>query len=71
MTKLSETFGVGFGIVGSFLLAFQLIAGAIPLFFFSSIILTITAIKQKQYNLAYLQACFLVANSIAIVNWAM
>ena len=68
MTKLMETFGVGFGIVGSFLLAFQLVAGAIPLFFISSIILTGTAVNLKQYNLAYLQGCFLVANSIAIIN---
>jgi hypothetical protein len=69
MNKLMEIFGVSFGIVGSFLLAFKLPTGAIPLFFVSSIILFLTAIRFRQYNLAFLQASFLIANSIAIVNW--
>ena len=60
--KYIEFIGVLSGIAGSFLVANAIFQYGYLLFLISSMLLVITALKQRNYNLVLLQGVFLLAN---------
>lgn len=69
MIRVIEFLGTLAGILGAFLVACKMPEMGYPFFLISSICLTYSAVRQRQWNLMALQGVFLLANILGLVNY--
>lgn len=67
--KIIETIGTVSGIIGALLVATKNAEYGYPVFLTSSVCLLISAYKQKNKNLIWLQSAFLATNLLGLVNY--